>query len=289
MPTVILRAAEMKKGKLSSIWLNELTWKEVESYLKKDDVILVPVGSTEEHGPAAPLGLDTYAAIALAKDVAEKAGVISTPPLWFGDSSHHLGFAGTISLRTKTLTAVIKDISQSLAGHGFRKILFINGHKKANLPALLTAVKDLHQYKLPEVFFAVIDPVKIARGIAGKIKDEPEHHAGELETSHLLYKFPHLIKRNRLPEKNVDFEGIFSPFAQFDLFGPGTDEIDIPWNSQEQRIFAPTGAFSASHKASAKKGKQYHDYMVGRIVEFINWLRKYKGPIGRVNNPSPIG
>jgi creatinine amidohydrolase len=269
--------------KLPSVWMNQLKWKEVDRYLKKDDIVIFPVGSTEEHGPAAPLGLDSYVAIALAEDVAKKAKVLSTPPLWFGDSSHHLGFPGTISLETETLSAVIRDVSRSLAKAGFKKILIINGHKKANLPGITAAVKKLHENELREVFFAVIDPVNIAKGIANKIKEEPEHHAGELETSHLLYKYPHLIDKRKLPRKNINFEKIFSPFSHFDLFGPSGEVIDVIWNSQEQRKFAPSGAFSASHKASRGKGKKYHDYMVKVIAEFIKWLRQYKGPIGRVS------
>lgn len=263
-----------------SIWLNELTWPEVEEYLKNEDLILFPVGSNEEHGPAAPLGLDCYVAIALAEDTAQKAGVLAIPPLWFGDSSHHLGFPGTISLRTETLIEVVKDVLRSLLKNGFKKILIINGHKSANLPGLIAASKYIHEYEYPKSFIAVIDPMKIARGIASKVKEEVEHHAGELETSHLLYKYPHLIKKDKLPKQNIEAEKIFSKFFAFDLFGPGKDVIDIMWNSQEQKSFAPTGAFSASSKASAEKGKEYHDYMVERIVEFINWLRQYQGPLG---------
>lgn len=266
--------------KNDSVWLNELTWKDVENYLKKESIVIIPVGATEEHGLAAPLGLDTYVSIALAEDVAKKAKVLSTPPLWFGDSSHHLGFPGTISLRTSTLTAVIEDVTKSLAKAGFRKIIIINGHKIANIPGIVTAVKNVHENELKNVLFAIVDPAKIAKGIAKKIKEEPEHHAGELETSHLMYKYPKLINKDKLMRKNIDFEKVFSPFSQFDLLGPAGEVIDIAWNSIEQKSFAPTGAFSASHKASAEKGKEYHNYMVGVIVDFIKWLRKYKGPIG---------
>lgn len=272
----------MKKPK--SIWFNELTWKDVDKHLKKDDIVIFPIGSTEEHGLAAPLGLDSYVAIALAEDIAKKTNVLSTPPMWFGDSSHHLAFPGTLSLRTETLTAVIEDVSRSLAKAGFRKILIINGHKVANLPAITTAVKNVHENDLQHIFFAVIDPSKIAKGIASKIKDEPEHHAGELETSHLLYKYPHLIKKRNFSKQNIDFEKIFSPYSHFDLLGSSGEVIDIAWNSYEQRKFAPTGAFSASNKATAKKGKKYHDYMVNVVIDFIDWLRKYKGPIGKYKN-----
>ena len=119
---------------LPSVWLHELTWEEVASYLRTRDTIMVPFGTTEQHGPAGSLGLDGYVAIASCRRCgAKKAGVLSAPPLWYGDSSHHLGFPGTISLRTETLMQVVYDIVRSLARHGFRRILLINGHKWTNL------------------------------------------------------------------------------------------------------------------------------------------------------------
>lgn len=271
----------MKNAINKSIWLNELTWLDIAEYLKNDDILIIPVGSTEQHGPAAPLGLDTYAAIALAEDAAKKTNVLSAPPLWFGDSSHHLGFPGTISIRTETLIELTKDILRSVLKNGFKKILIINGHKSANLPGLISAAKYIHEYDYPKSFIAVIDPMKIAKGIAGKTKEESEHHAGELETSHLIYKYPDLIKKDKLSDKNIDAEKIFSKFFAFDLFGKGKDSIDIAWNSDEQRQFAPIGNLSASDKASAEKGKLYHDYMVQNIAEFIIWLKNYNGPIGK--------
>lgn len=271
-----------QKTPIRSNWIQELTWEDVRDYLKKDDIVIIPAGSTEEHGPAGPLGVDAYAAIMLAEDAAKKAGVLVTPPIWFGDSSHHTGFPGTISLRPSTLISVVQDVSKSLAKHGFKKILIINGHKMANLPALITAAKELHEYELPHVFFAVIDPWKIARKISAEIKSTNEHHSGELEISHVWHKYPHLIKKEKLTNKKVDFEKIFSKYSNDDLFGSAGELIDIPWASFEQKAFTPTGSFSASRKASPEKGKKYHDYMVNVIVDFIVWLRTYKGPIGNV-------
>jgi creatinine amidohydrolase len=267
---------------LRSFWLQELTWEDVADYLKTDDIIICPVGSTEEHGPAGPLGLDSYAAIALAEDTAKETGVMIAPPLWFGDSSHHLGFPGTISLQPETLGAVLKDIVRSLAKNGFSKFLIINGHKSANLPALKTACKSLHEEELPGVLLALADPMYLAKGIA-HIKDAIEHHAGELEVSHVWYKHPHLIKPEKLTPEHIDLEPVFSPFVHKDLLGGGGgDTIEIFWNSQEQKTFAPTGSYSDSTKASPDKGKQYHEHMVKNLVEFIGWLRSYDGPIGKI-------
>ncbi|WP_227761823.1 creatininase family protein [Zhaonella formicivorans] len=268
-------------AKLKSVWLQELTWEDVAEYLKSDDIILFPVGSTEQHGPAGPLGVDSYAAIALAEDAAKETGVLVTPPLWFGDSPHHLDFPGTISLRTETLVEVAKDVICSLARHGFKKIIIINGHKGTNNAGLITACRSLHQYELPDVFLSLVDPMYLARGIA-HIKDAVEHHAGELEISHVWYKHPHLIKQEKLTGEQVNLEPLMSEFTHKDLLGKGGDSIEIFWNSREQKAFAPTGSFSDSSHASPEKGRQYHEYMVKNLVKFIGWLRRYEGPIGRI-------
>ncbi len=267
---------------LNSVWLQELTWEDVADYLKTDDIILCPIGSTEQHGPAAPLGVDSYAAIALAEDAAKEAGVLTTPPMWFGDSPHHMDFPGTISLRTETLVAVAKDIIHSLFRNGFKKIILINGHKGTNNAALITACRSVHQYEIPDALLALVDPMYLGKGIA-HIKEAAEHHAGELEVSHVWYKHPHLIKKEKLTAEPVDLEKILSPFVHHDLFGASGDSIEVFWNSREQRSFAPTGSFSDSTHASPEKGKAYHDYMVKNLVNFIQWLRGYAGPVGKAN------
>lgn len=260
---------------MKTVWLNEMSWVDVEDYLKGNDIILVPVGSTEQHGTAGPLGLDTYVAIALVEDAARKTGVICTPPIWFGDSTHHLGFAGTISIRTETFSEYVKDVIRSLAKHGFKKIIIVNGHKGVNLPALSAAVRNIKEFELPHLFLAVIDPLKIGMEAAG-VREKKEHHAGELEISHIMYKFPHLIKRGKIPKEEPDFEKMYSKYMQSDLFKGGVS-IDIPWSSLEQKKFTKSGAMSDASKASKEKGKKYHDMMVKEMVEFIKWLKKKKG------------
>ncbi len=259
---------------MNTIWLNEMDWTEIGEYLKDNDIVLIPIGSTEQHGPAAPLGLDTYVAIALVEDVAKQTGVISTPPIWFGDSTHHLGFPGTISIKTETLTEYVKDIIRSLARHGFKKIIIVNGHKITNLTALHSAVRNIKEFEFPDLFLAVVDPVKI--GIeAAKVRETKEHHAGELEISHLMYKFPNLIKEDKIPKEEPDFEGRYSRYMKSDLFKSGIS-IDIPWSSKEQKEFAKSGAMSDATKASREKGEKYHKNMVKEIVEFVEWLKKHK-------------
>lgn len=259
---------------LKSVWLNELTWQEVADYLKTEESILIPIGSTEQHGPAGPLGVDTYAAMAIAEESASQTGIITTPPMWFGDSPHHLNFPGTISLRSQTLVAVVKDIIHSLAGNGFKKFIIVNGHKGTNLAALTVACREVLQYELPDIRIALTDPLFLCTN-ADKVKETLEHHAGELEISHVWYKHPELIRQEKLPKTNIDLKKTFSNYIKPDLFGPSPNmTVELFWNSKEQEQFAPEGHFTASELASPEKGKKYHDNMVENLVKFINWLKK---------------
>lgn len=271
-----------EKTELPSVWMQDLTWEEVEGYLAHDDIAIIPVGATEQHGPAGPLGVDSYVAITLAEDTAQRAGVLCTPPVWFGDSSHHGGFPGTISIRTETQIALMRDICRSLVKHGFRKIILVNGHKGSNLPGLVSSVRGLHEDEAPQAIFAVADPLHLARSAAPRIKDTREHHAGELELSHVHHRFPGLIRTERLTDAGVDFQEVFGGFVGDDLFGPAPDGVEIMWSGAEQRAFTPTGSFSSSLGLSDQKGKDYHEHIVGRLVELVEWLRGYTGPLGTV-------
>ena len=162
----------------------------------------------------------------------------------------------------------------------FKKIIFINGHKATNNAALITACRSVHQYEIPNVLLALVDPMYLGKGIA-HIKEAIEHQAGELEVSHVWYKHPHLIKKEKLTPERIDIERILSPFVHKDLFGSGGYSIEVFWNSREQKAFAPTGSFSNSSNASPEKGRAYHEYLVKNLVAFIEWLRQYDGPVGK--------
>jgi creatinine amidohydrolase len=112
----------------AAIRLQLRSWPEVEAYLQGCKGVIVPLGSTEQHGPTGAIGTDALTAEAVALEVGRRTGVLVTPAQAFGMAEHHLGFAGTISLQPATLMAVLHDVVLSLARHGFERIFVINGH-----------------------------------------------------------------------------------------------------------------------------------------------------------------
>ncbi len=127
--------------------IEDLNWMDVESYLEQDDRLILVIGACEQHGYLSLLS-DVKIPLALADAASKQTGVPVAPPLNFGCSPYFLSYPGTLSLRVSTLTALVEDLIRSACGHGFHRILVLNGHggnspARAHLREIANSLPDL--------------------------------------------------------------------------------------------------------------------------------------------------
>src|SRR6476619_2362227 len=114
--------------KRPTVFLGEMTNPEVEAFVAEHATVIVPIGSTEQHGPHGPLATDTLVPTEVARRVAPKVGAAVAPSIGYGLSYPHAGFTGVVYLRIPTFMALVEDVAVGLATMGFRTIVFLNGH-----------------------------------------------------------------------------------------------------------------------------------------------------------------
>jgi creatinine amidohydrolase len=255
------------------IRLAESGWQDVEAYLDEaaTPTALVPIGSTEQHGPHLPLGVDFYQAEDVAEAVSARTDVPVAPTIPYGDADHHLAFPGTISLSTETVVSVLTDIYESLIGHGFAAVITVNGHRIANLPAIQTAMSNVAADH-PDVSFAAVDLVRVAAEAHRELRDgDPDDgmHAGEFETSFMLARYPDLVEEDAFePESHPGF----SRFQTDDLAATG-DAVLSP-STPHSPADGDLGHVGDPTLATREKGDALRERMIKNAVTFIEELRE---------------
>ncbi|PIP02260.1 MAG: amidase [Zetaproteobacteria bacterium CG12_big_fil_rev_8_21_14_0_65_54_13] len=119
------------------------TWQEIEHYLKQSTGIIIPIGSTEQHGPNGLIGTDTICPVRIAGDISGRERILIAPAIAYGMSQHHMAFPGTVTLRPATLIQVVIDVVSSLHRHGFTHFYFVNGHG-GNIAPVTAAFSEIY-------------------------------------------------------------------------------------------------------------------------------------------------
>jgi len=234
-------------------------WPEIASRIEQGvRTIIVPLGSTEQHGPHLPLSTDTLVTEAIVERLASHfAPVFIGPTLNVGSSDHHLAFAGTVSLRSETLVAVLLDYLRSLNCHGLRTALMISYHG-GNFAPMARAKEAFEELNLPLRIAAFTDAnALIAAGevAAGRFGISPEAagaHAGHVETSVALAIVPDLVGSQR----EIGFMGRYHEMAPL-LFEQGLRAVTV------------NGVLGDPAGASAEAGDYYLDALLTVAIEHL--------------------
>jgi len=123
--------------------LHLMSWPEVEAYLETSKGVIVPLGSTEQHGPTGLMGTDCICPEIIATRAGDKAGILVGPTFPVGSAQHHMAFPGSMTLRPSTFIAALCDWIHSLAHHGFTRVLVLNGHG-GNVASVQAAFSEVY-------------------------------------------------------------------------------------------------------------------------------------------------
>lgn len=195
-----------------TLLLEEMTWPEVEAAVAAGfTTAVVAVGAVEQHGPHLPLLVDAARGDRLALEVAGRLGrALVAPTIRVGCSEHHMGFAGTLTLRRSTLEAICLDYAVSLARHGFTRICFVPSHG-GNFGPLAEMLPDLRDSVGADcrvdaytdlVGFMQLWEAAVAE-VAPELVGRVGGHADIAETSEMLCIRPELVRGERATEGHV--------------------------------------------------------------------------------------
>jgi len=271
----------MKKTDAKPLILQEMSWSDVKEYLKTSDMVIIPLGSTEQHGPHMPLGSDYYEAMGMSKLISIRTGVVVAPVLLSGYSVYHSGFPGALSLKPETMEQVLYETAEMLMRYGFRRFMFFNYHGGNNI-AQNRVIHRINQ---------TTESIAVAIGHGGSIQKEEEEeffdwHAGIDETSIMLYFKPELVKMEKAQKPEIHFT---SKMSELRMLAQENPDVMVVWESlfgvpvetkkggaSHELSSNGVWSFSDPKKATKERGEKSVGRIVDQAVKFIETWKKAK-------------
>jgi creatinine amidohydrolase len=215
---------------------------------------ILPVESFEQHGDYLPLITDTVVACVIAEELANAHPVLELPPVTISCSHEHQAWRTTVSLSARTLANIVSDVYDSVARSGLRSLTVVSGH--GGNYVLSNVVQEASAAGGKMALFPTKDDWKDARRAAGMAtSDHEDMHAGELETSIVLYACPELV-RDGWQEADCTVED------RRDLLTAG------------MRAYTPSGVIGKPSEATAEKGKAVLDSLTGSFARLITLFER---------------
>lgn len=238
------------------MYVGDQTWPDLEDF---GQLAVVPLGSTEQHGPHLPLATDHLIATALARAATDRTGHACTPPIPIGVSPHHKQFNGTLWVEAPQFRDYVENLARNLTYHGIERIVFVNGHG-GNVEPLREVGRRLHddntafavEWMWNESIPDLVDDLFTQNG----------PHGGPKETAMIMHIDRELVREERLADARdagvLDIDEIDRPFGTRTHY----DSID---NS-------PNGVFGDQTDATPEKGEQLFEAATDQLVGLLEWL-----------------
>jgi creatinine amidohydrolase len=237
---------------MTEVLWNRMTAEELRKKAEENAIVLLPVASTEQHGPHLATGVDTFlggeGCRRTATIVSRSRPIVVAPVVWMGLAEHHVAFGGTFTLSLSTYHSLLKELCGSILRAGFRKIMIVNSHG-GNIAALNALTTDLAQELGAPIATTTLYNLPHESGAYAAILEDQKgvRHACEAETSMMLAAFADCVRDDRIPEA----------FSQASLRQLGVAPPLNLWRSFKE--LTPNGVIGDARKASAIKGEKLLD------------------------------
>ena len=253
----------------------KLTWPDVNDAVELGQVCIVPCGAVEQHGHHLPLDVDLVCPTGIAdgagRQIPNKMKVL--PIISYGYTGHVMDFPGTINSHYEHFIRYTLDVVKSLAYHGFKKIILLNGHG-SNMPNLNLVARRANLETDAECMctawwnLLTVDQNFLPRWRQGRYPGGCAH-AGELETSMYLYLDESHVRKDRIKSDYISFNDENSPFMHVDLFAEGPGTV-VSWTSS----YTQSGVMGDCELATIEKGREAYDEAVKQLVALVSWFKE---------------
>ncbi len=263
----------------------EMSHKDVARVLGKTDVVMVPMGSLEQHGAHLPLSTDAMTTISVVEKAAEKGQVPFVPMIPMGYSPHHMGVmgkgTGTLTFSGETYRRIVYEIAKGLIFHGFNKIVFVSQHG-SNIKVVDDILRRIRYetdcfvcwYKTPtEREYSILKDI-----IEGPPEETPGWHAGEIETSILMAFDETLVDMKEAVKDKTHAPAWMGPeFSKKDgtatVAFEGSENIWVPMEHHE---YSDSATIGNPFRGSKEKGEKYFEIASDHLASFLKEVKKFK-------------
>lgn len=242
------------------MYIADQTWPDLADYVAEESVAIVPLGSTEQHGPHLPLSTDHVIAESLAREAAERTGFLCTPTVNVGVSEHHRQFHGTMWVDPPAFREYVESFTRNLSYHGIDRVVFVNAHG-GNIQHLQEVARRLRADRVAFATDWMWD--EAIPELVSDLFQTNGPHAGPKETSMLLHLDPDTVKPDEFENAR---DGGLQLLEKGGHFRYGSR---VHWDAIEN---AENGAFGDQTDATAEKGEQLFEAACDQLVHLLQWL-----------------